>query len=221
VRFEAESLGTYQVTEVDRLVNRITYDAQPGARVRLRWTVLYADGATLYKGGNEIGGGLRPPDGSYEDLDPIRLQTVEYRLHAENADGVSVDHFIEIRPLDLRPPPPPHNVNGIEVPPDSLTITWQYDPSRLGDSPNEVFPLTRFRIYREDQSAPGFLPVAYADGTDCIDDPTAQCEWKETVSPVCGYGYYVTGVYEDRYGNVIETGPSPERYYSAPCPPPP
>jgi hypothetical protein len=223
VRFEAEGLRDTDVViqTTSSGPDYTNYIVTPGTKVRLLWTVNNAPSVDLSK---VIGGSSTDlligtsPEGIYEDTDDI-TQNVTYQLHAES-EGQTADRFVVISVMAQGPPPPPYNVDGDYTPPDTLTVTWQYDPGRLGSAPNEVYALTGFRIYRAGPPFTDFSVVADVAGTDCIDDPAAQCKWTETASPACGYIYYITGVYEDRYGDEVETAPSSERYSSGPCPTP-
>ncbi len=215
--FEAYGLTpSDRVEMVDQLASTIYYRCNPGTQVGVEWEVINATVVTLFKN-NTAQGGPRPLEGRYDDLEPIISQLVTYRLHAENAAGAFVDHYIEINPLDLQIPPPPYDVSGGPVDATTVQVTWNYDPTRSGTSADLVYPIVGFVVYRAADPFTNF--VAVADET-VNSNTTCPCSWQEQSGIHCGQAYYVTAVYLDRYGNRQETQASAERYYSGPCPTP-
>ncbi|MBN1177983.1 MAG: FHA domain-containing protein [Anaerolineae bacterium] len=211
VTFEAQGLrpGVDVVTPINVTVNSRTYSVAPGTKVKLTWQIDNADTpeVTISRNGTQIHSQVGPT-GIYEDTDAI-YATTQYQLHAEY-EGLSADALVSIVPLDLDVPPPPYDVDGALTASNTLSVTWKYTP------PENVYAITGFVVWRAPDPYTLFTPVAETTDTAC--DP--QCGWEDTVTPNCGYAYYITAIYLDRYGDRQETEPSAERFYSGPCPTP-
>jgi hypothetical protein len=216
--FEAEGeQNRDDVEEFNRQVDIIYYrTTTPRAIVRLTWTTSNASTVHLFRGTTDLG--EFSVSGYYVDWDnPVISQTVRYRLNAQNAVGDEVDAYVQIDALSLLTPPPPFDVDGHTTSTDTLTITWDYDPEHWGYSADEVYPIEGFVIWR---APPPYTAFEVAADELELSDTDCPCEWEEDTGVVCGYAYYVTAVYRDRYGDRQETAASPERFYSGPCPTP-
>jgi hypothetical protein len=190
-----------------------TYKAEPSTFVWLEWKVNNATQVILYRGDKTLKEYKDLLSSTDKDPEPITSEAVTYRLYAENGGADrSQSFYIKVQPAYLAPPPPPHNVDGSMVPTGTLMITWEYDPEHWGYDRDDVFPLIGFRVYSATSPFTDFKLATE------INDPESH-SWQ--AAKICGYAYYVTGLYEDGYPpEPDETEPSHERYYSDPCPAP-
>jgi hypothetical protein len=143
-----------------------------------------------------------PASGTRETVDQAR----RYQLNAQNAGGERFS-VIQIRLRAVQRPDPPSNVNGPALPTIPLTITWEYDWNA---------DIVGFWVYRGD---PPYATSDFHKAHQEKLDKNAR-QWPDTIQPGCGHAYYVTTVYLDEYGNEQETRPSPNIWYSWPCPTP-
>ena len=206
-RFIAVGASSSDVVDsVDENADLIVYRVIKGTMIKLTWSVRNAESATLYRDNNPIGNlDVILPDGDYPEPDAI-TQLVTYRLEATNPEGIVARRRIRVELLGLRPPPPPYHVDGTLVSTDTVQITWEWTRD-----PDLEYPLNGFVVHRAGPPYIDFTDVARLDYTPC------PCQWQETISPSCGYAYYVTGTYTDTNRTLQETVPSPERYYTDPC----
>ncbi len=195
------------VTLVDSLADTNIYQILRGTLIRLRWSILYANRATLFK--EDVNLQDRPLEGTYTEPETI-TQTVTYRLSAWNENDVETRRYVIIELKPMEPPQPPYNVDGPAKSTTPLTITWDYDPGHWGQDSEMVYEVTGFRIYR--------APAPYANSNFSLlaEVGPEERQWADP-SPQCGRAYYVTAVYEDINRIEQETDPSPDRWYSWPC----
>ncbi len=186
--------------------NTIKYEVVAGAKVEFSWSVLHAASVELFEDGTSLG------EQPAEWVLPPRVvkQAGQYELRAANADDVSESAFIQVVMVEPEPPPPPYNLGGPSEPATPLTIQWEYDPAYLDQ-------IVGFRVYRADAPYEQFDRVA-----DESDLDNSKRTWDDE-DPSCGQAYYVVAVYEIyEDGETVkrETDPSPDRWYSWPCPTP-
>lgn len=171
------------------------YEVVAGTRVKFNWSVTNAVKVTFLS----------------QDKAPIDSATLQvlaadtYVFAAINAQGASVNVFVQIQ-LKAKPiPPAPFNVNGPGIAaPQPWIITWDYDPNSLAD-------IEGFRFYRA--TLPNLSFVALPDvGTSPLQyqDPGG----------TCGMAYYIVALYRDVNNDLQETAASSNSWYSPPCPPP-
>ncbi len=185
----------------------LRYEVVAGARVQLSWSVQNVPQVTILENGVSLG-----EQPAVWDLPPrVVMAATQYQLTAVNDNGVEADAYIQITIRYPEPPPAPYNVGGPALPADPLVVTWDYDPTHIND-------IVGFRVYRASSPYESFIRVA---DEASLDNMTRQ--WEEP-DPQCGMAYYVVAVYEvyDNNGQKtpLESDPSPDRYYSWPCPTP-
>ena len=191
------------VVQVDSpLTNTLRYKVVAGARIILSWSASNVPKVTLSKSG--VGLGDQPPVGEFSTVG----EATQYQLTAVNSAQVERLAFIQfvLRPVDI--PPPPYNVQGPPQPTTPLPITWAYDPNYVDD-------IVGFRVYRADEPYTNFVRMA----DESVLDNTKR-EWVDSNPAECGQAYYLTAVYLDVEAIKQETDPSPDRWYSWPCPTP-
>ena len=191
------------VIQVESNPTSIRYEVVTGATVKFSWSVQNVSKVTLLVDGESQGD--RAPEG---DFTTVMQQAATYELLARNVEDVERSRFIEIvlRPVPI--PPPPYNVDGPLLPTTPLAITWEYDPNHVDD-------IVGFRVYRADEPYTNFVRVADESQLD-----NTKREWVDPSPAECGQAYYLSAVYLDVEAVKQETDPSPDRWYSWPCPTP-
>ena len=180
------------------------YEVTYGAKVKFAWSALNVPQITLIAGESSS---ARPPVGEFTTV--VR-EALDYQLVAANEEGATKYAYItlELRPIEV--PPAPQNLDGPDNPLPAgtpLELTWTYDPNSVDD-------IVGFRIYRA------------AAGSDLYNRSSDESELDNTSrswideNPACGQVYYVTAVYLDVDSQRQETEPSPNHWYSWPCPTP-
>ncbi len=188
------------------LTNSLRYEVVAGAKVIFSWSVHNAAQVTLFENSESLG--EQPAE--WELPPRVIIEAGQYRLVATNADGIERSAFIQITTRQPEPPPSPYNVDGPPLQTIPLTITWSYDADHLND-------IIGFRVYRADAPYEHFDRMMDEAQLDNL-----KRNWGDP-SPGCGQAYYVVAVYEvyvDGEKTPFETDPSPDRYYSWPCPTP-
>lgn len=200
--FIAKGTNPDDVTTLESTNNIIRYQIKVGASVQLSWAVRNAAKVTLSLDGNGLGD--QPyPEGIYQT---IIWSAGQYQLSAFNSAGTSASRFIQVELKPVTPPPAPYNVNGPDTYSVPLPITWSYDPGWVDQ-------VTGFRVYRA--AYPYVLFDRLAD--ESVLNNTAR-RWEDP-TPACGLAYYVVAVYWDMASSSFkETPPSPNTWYSWPCP---
>ena len=166
-------------------------------------------GTELKVDGNVIGSG--GTNGIAADIEITESKT--YVLVAKNADGKETTDSIVVTIVDQPPPNPPYSVLGVETVDDNNNITWEWDYT------SSKYGAIGFRVYRA--AVPGGTFSVIADENDLPnDDPTQDYsgDYVDTVSPTCGYGYYVVAVYEKLDGSKAESPVSTNSWFSTACP---
>ncbi len=206
--FEISSPGSPQV--VDRGGNPHRYQVQVGTTVTFRWqTGAATTKVTFAEPGGNTETGAVPTGQTNRTINASGT----YNLVAENATGQqTAPRFIEITVVDRPAPRAPYNVLGYEDPAAGTNrLTWRWE-NESGRS-----PIVGFRVYRATVPGGSVAVIPGADENSLAADANPK-EFTDSVSPTCGYAYYVVAVYRDLEGDAQESPASTNSWYSLPCP---
>jgi len=175
------------------------YEVLAGSAVHFTWEVKDADKVELTDYGQF---------GQSDNVEVLIKENKTFTLNAQregNSEIVSAEINITVKP---RIPPPPENVHGTTNSNGTQnTIDWDF-------SGDEEY-IVGFRVYRADVPENSFSRAAREDELG-----KSARSWLDTESnPACNKAYFVVAVYLDvQTGNLEESKPSAESWFSLTCP---